>query len=142
MAAKQLLFDEAARRRLQSGVDAPAHAVGGTPAPPGRAQAIVREGMRNVAAGANPMDLKRGIERGVETVVEKLRDMAKPVAGKEQIGQVATLAGHDSGTGGGIADVMEKGGKDGVITVEEGKGIRLEPEFVGGRRIGRGYISP
>jgi chaperonin GroEL len=106
------------------------------------AQAIVREGMRNVAAGANPMDLKRGIEKGVETVVETLRDMAKPVAGKEQIGQVATLSGHDPEIGNVIADVMEKVGKDGVITVEEGKGIRLETEFVEGMQIDRGYISP
>ncbi|OGO47975.1 MAG: chaperonin GroL, partial [Chloroflexi bacterium RBG_16_64_32] len=106
------------------------------------AQAIVREGMRNVAAGANPMDLKRGIERGVETVVEGLGRLAKPVAGKEQIAQVATLSGHDPDIGDIIADVMEKVGKDGVITVEEGKGIRLETEFVEGMQIDRGYISP
>jgi chaperonin GroEL len=106
------------------------------------AQAIVREGMRNVAAGANPMDLKRGIEKGVDTVVQTLRDMAKPVAGKEQIDQVATLSGHDPEIGNVIADVMEKVGKDGVITVEEGKGIRLETEFVEGMQIDRGYISP
>ena len=106
------------------------------------AQAIVREGMRNVAAGANPMNLKRGIEAGVESVVESLRDMAQPVAGKEQITQVATIAGHDQEIGDIIADVMEKVGKDGVITVEEGKGIRLETEFVEGMQIDRGYISP
>jgi len=106
------------------------------------AQAIVREGMRNVAAGANPMNLKRGIEAGVEAVVEALRDLAKPVAGKEQISQVATISGHDQEIGDIIADVMEKVGKDGVITVEEGKGIRLETEFVEGMQIDRGYISP
>ncbi|KKL77202.1 hypothetical protein LCGC14_2037220, partial [marine sediment metagenome] len=106
------------------------------------AQAIVREGMRNVAAGANPMNLKRGIELGVESVVEALRDMAQPVAGKEQITQVATISGHDQEIGDIIADVMEKVGKDGVITVEEGKGIRLETEFVEGMQIDRGYISP
>ena len=106
------------------------------------AQAIVREGMRNVAAGANPMNLKRGIEAGVEAVVEALRDLAKPVAGKEQISQVATISGHDQEIGNIIADVMEKVGKDGVITVEEGKGIRLETEFVEGMQIDRGYISP
>ncbi|MCH8921328.1 MAG: chaperonin GroEL, partial [Chloroflexi bacterium] len=106
------------------------------------AQAIVREGMRNVAAGANPMNLKRGIEAGVEAVVESLRDMAKPVAGKEQITQVATIAGHDQEIGDIIADVMEKVGKDGVITVEEGKGLHLETEFVEGMQIDRGYISP
>ena len=106
------------------------------------AQAIVREGMRNVAAGANPMNLKRGIEAGVEAVVAALRDLAKPVAGKEQISQVATISGHDQEIGDIIADVMEKVGKDGVITVEEGKGIRLETEFVEGMQIDRGYISP
>jgi len=106
------------------------------------AQAIVREGMRNVAAGANPMNLKRGIEAGVEAVVKALRDLARPVAGKEQISQVATISGHDQEIGDIIADVMEKVGKDGVITVEEGKGIRLETEFVEGMQIDRGYISP
>src|SRR5205807_7413626 len=85
------------------------------------AQAIVREGLRVVAAGANPMSLKRGLERGVEAVIEGIRDVAKPVAGKEQIAQVATISGHDLEIGEIIADVMEKVGKDGVITVEEGK---------------------
>ncbi|MEX0799662.1 MAG: chaperonin GroEL [Dehalococcoidia bacterium] len=106
------------------------------------AQAIVREGMRNVAAGANPMDLKRGIEAGVAAVIAALQDSARPVAGKEQIAQVATISGHDPDIGEIIADVMEKVGKDGVITVEEGKGIRLETEFVEGMQIDRGYISP
>jgi chaperonin GroEL len=106
------------------------------------AQAIVREGMKNVAAGANPMALKSGLERGVEAIVDALRAVARPVAGKEQIAQVATLSGHDSEIGEIIADVMEKVGKDGVITVEEGKGIRLETEFVEGMQIDRGYVSP
>ena len=106
------------------------------------AQAIVREGMKNVAAGANPMALKHGLERGVQAVVDALRAVARPVAGKEQIAQVATLSGHDSEIGEIIADVMEKVGKDGVITVEEGKGIRLETEFVEGMQIDRGYVSP
>ncbi len=106
------------------------------------AQAIVREGMKNVAAGANPMALKHGLERGVQAVVDALRAGARPVAGKEQIAQVATLSGHDSEIGEIIADVMEKVGKDGVITVEEGKGIRLETEFVEGMQIDRGYVSP
>ena len=106
------------------------------------AQAIVREGMKNVAAGANPMALKHGLERGVQALVVALRAMAKPVAGKEQIAQVATLSGHDSEIGEIIADVMEKVGKDGVITVEEGKGIRLETEFVEGMQMDRGYVSP
>jgi chaperonin GroEL len=106
------------------------------------AQAIVREGMKNVAAGANPMALKSGLERGVETVIEALRDMARPVAGKEQIAQVATISGHDLEIGQIIADVMEKVGKDGVITVEEGKGISMETEYVEGMQLDRGYVSP
>jgi chaperonin GroEL len=106
------------------------------------AQAIVREGMKNVAAGANPMALRAGLERGVETVIAALRDMARPVAGKEQIAQVATISGHDTEIGQIIADVMEKVGKDGVITVEEGKGIRMETEYVEGMQLDRGYVSP
>ncbi|HEU4760625.1 MAG TPA: chaperonin GroEL [Dehalococcoidia bacterium] len=201
MPAKQLLFDEDARRKLKDGVDALADAVRVTLGPRGRnvilekkfgppavvddgvsvakeielkdpfenlgaqlarevatktndvagdgtttatvlAQAIVREGMRNVAAGANPMSLKHGIEIGLQTVVEALRDLAQPVAGKEQIAQVATISGHDPEIGDIIADVMEKVGKDGVITVEEGKGIRMETEFVEGMQLDRGYVSP
>ena len=201
MPAKQLLFDEDARRRLKDGVDALADAVRVTLGPRGRnvilekkfgppaivddgvsvakeielkdpfenlgaqlarevasktndvagdgtttatvlAQAIVREGLRVVAAGANPMSVKRGLERGVEAVIAGIRDVAKPVAGKEQIAQVATISGHDPEIGEIIADVMEKVGKDGVITVEEGKGIRMETEFVEGMQLDRGYVSP
>jgi chaperonin GroEL len=201
MPAKQLVFDEEARRRLKDGVDALADAVRVTLGPRGRnvvlekkfgppavvddgvsvakeielkdpfenlgaqlarevasktndvagdgtttatvlAQAIVREGLRMVAAGANPMALKHGLEVGLQTVIDALRDIAKPVAGKEQIAQVATISGHDLEIGEIIADVMEKVGKDGVITVEEGKGIRMETEFVEGMQLDRGYISP
>ena len=201
MPAKQLLFDEEARRRLKDGVDALADAVRVTLGPRGRnvilekkfgppavvddgvsvakeidlkdpfanlgaqlarevasktndvagdgtttatvlAQAIVREGMKMVAAGANPMSLKRGLEMGVETVIDAVRDIATPVAGKEQIAQVATISGHDEEIGEIIADVMEKVGKDGVITVEEGKGLRMETEFVEGMQLDRGYVSP
>jgi chaperonin GroEL len=106
------------------------------------AQAIVREGMRNVAAGANPMSLKRGLERGTDTVVEKLRDMAKPVAGRNQIAQVAAISASDDEVGEMIAEVMEKVGKDGVITVEESKGIRMEVEYTDGMQLDRGYVSP
>ncbi|HXG35706.1 MAG TPA: chaperonin GroEL [Dehalococcoidia bacterium] len=106
------------------------------------AQAIVREGLRNVTAGANPLAIKHGIEKAVDAVKEALRDQAKPVAGKEQIAQVATISGHDPEIGTIIADVMEKVGKDGVITVEEGKGIRMETEFVEGMQLDRGYVSP
>ncbi len=201
MPAKQLLFDEEARRALKDGVDALADAVSVTLGPRGRnvilekkfgppsivddgvsvakeielkdpfqnlgaqlarevasktndvagdgtttatvlAQAIVREGMRMVAAGANPMALKRGLEMAVERVKEHLRKIASPVAGKEQIAQVATISGHDEEIGEIIADVMEKVGKDGVITVEEGRGLRMETEFVEGMQLDRGYVSP
>jgi chaperonin GroEL len=106
------------------------------------AQAIVREGLKNVAAGANPMALKRGLERGLETAIKALREMAQPVAGKEQIGQVAAIAAIDKEVGDLIADVMEKVGKDGVITVEESKGLHMETEFVDGMQLDRGYVSP
>ena len=201
MPAKQLLFDEEARKRLKDGVDALADAVRVTLGPRGRnvilekkfgppsivddgisvakeielkdpfenlgaqlarevasktndvagdgtttatvlAQAIVREGMRMVAAGVNPMALKRGLEVAVDTVKQEVRNIATPVAGKEQISQVANISGHDQEIGDIIADVMEKVGKDGVITVEEGKGIRMETEFVEGMQLDRGYVSP
>ena len=201
MPAKQLLFDEEARRSLKDGVDALADAVRVTLGPRGRnvilekkfgppsivddgvsvakeielkdpfenlgaqlarevasktndvagdgtttatvlAQAIVREGMRMVAAGANPMALKRGLELAVDQVKEHVRKISSPVAGKEQIAQVATISGHDEEIGEIIADVMEKVGKDGVITVEEGRGLRMETEFVEGMQLDRGYVSP
>ncbi len=201
MPAKQLLFDEEARRSLKDGVDALADVVRVTLGPRGRnvilekkfgppsivddgvsvakeielkdpfenlgaqlarevasktndvagdgtttatvlAQAIVREGMRMVAAGANPIALKRGLELAVEEVKEHVRKIASPVAGKEQIAQVARISGHDDEIGEIIADVMEKVGKDGVITVEEGRGLRMETEFVEGMQLDRGYVSP
>jgi len=199
--AKQLVFDEEARRSLKAGVDALADAVKVTLGPRGRkvilekkfgapavvddgvsiakeielkdpfenmgaqlakevatktndvagdgtttatvlAQALVREGMKNVAAGANPMALQRGLQRGVEAVVEALRQMSEPVTGKEQIAQVAAISATDQEVGDTIAEVMEKVGKDGVITVEESKGLRLETEYVEGMQFDRGYVSP
>lgn len=106
------------------------------------AQAIVREGMRNVTAGANPMLIKRGVEKAVELVVDELKKMAKPVESKEAITQVATIAANDATIGELIADAMEKVGKDGVITVEESKGIGTSLEVVEGMNFDRGYISP
>jgi chaperonin GroEL len=199
--AKQIIFDEEARRSLKAGVDILADALRVTLGPRGRrvvldkkygapavvddgvsiakeielkdpfenmgaqlakeissktndvagdgtttatvlGAAIVREGLKNVAAGANPMMLKRGIEKGVEAVVRELRGMAKPVTGKDQISQVASISADDTEIGDMIAEVMEKVGKDGVITVEESRGIRMETEFVDGMQLDRGYSSP
>ena len=105
------------------------------------AQAIVTEGIRVVAAGANPMVLKRGIEKGVGALLDELKNLSTPVAGKEQIAQVAAISAADREIGDLIAEVMEKVGKDGVITVEESKGLRYETEFVEGMNIDRGFIS-
>jgi chaperonin GroEL len=199
--AKQLLFEEDARRALKNGVDALADAVKITLGPKGRnvvldkkfgaptitndgvtiakeielqnpfenmgaqlakevatktndiagdgtttatvlAQAIVREGMKNVAAGANPMILRRGIDRSVRAVIGAIRDQAVPVNGKEQIAQVASISASDPEIGEMIAEVMEKVGKDGVITVEESRGLRYETEYVEGLQLDRGYVSP
>ena len=106
------------------------------------AQAIIGEGFKNIAAGADPMALKRGVEKGVAAIVDELKKMSIPVAGKEQVAQVASISAIDEDIGNLIADVMEKVGKDGVITVEEGKGLKFETEFVEGMKFDRGYISP
>ncbi len=199
--AKQLVFDEEARRSLKAGVDQLADALKVTLGPRGRnvvldkkfgppavvndgvsiakeielkdpfenmgaqlakeiatktndvagdgtttatvlGQAMVREGMKNVAAGANPMALKRGLEIGGQVVLKALRTLAAPVAGRDQIAQIATIAAGDEEVGRMIAEVMEKVGKDGVITVEESKGLKFETEFVEGMSIDRGYVSP
>lgn len=105
------------------------------------AQAIVHEGLRNVAAGANPMMLKRGIELGVTAIVERLKSLAIPVSDRSQIAQVATISAADAEIGELIAEVMEKVGKDGVITVEESQGRDFEKEYMEGMQIDRGYLS-
>jgi chaperonin GroEL len=105
------------------------------------AQAIVNEGLRNVAAGANPMLLKRGIDQGVSALVERIRENAKPVNSQEEIASVATISAADPEIGRLIAEVMEKVGKDGVITVEESRGLKFETEYTEGMQLDRGYIS-
>ena len=199
--AKQIIFDEEARRSLKAGVDVLADALKVTLGPRGRrvvldrkygapavvddgvsiakeielsdpfenmgaqlakeissktndvagdgtttatvlGQAIVREGLKNVAAGANPLALKRGIEKSVAVTIDHLRSIAKPVTGKEQIAQVASISADDTEIGDMIAEVMEKVGKDGVITVEESRGTHMEIEFVDGMQFDRGYVSP
>jgi chaperonin GroEL len=199
--AKVLVFDEAARRALERGVNAVADAVKVTLGPRGRnvvlekkfgsptitkdgvtvakeielenhlenigaqllkevasktndvagdgtttatvlAQAIVREGLKNVAAGANPLALKRGIEKAVETAVEKIRSLAIPVEDRKAIEEVATISANDPEVGKLIADAMEKVGKEGIITVEESKSLETELKFVEGYQFDKGYISP
>jgi len=198
--AKQLLYDEDARRALKRGIDALVDAVKLTLGPRGRnvvldkkwgpptitndgvtiakeieledpfenmgaqmakevatktndvagdgtttacvlAQAMVAEGLKNVAAGANPMALKRGIEKAVMAISDELKEISTPVTSKDQIAQVASISAADPEIGNLIAEVMEKVGKDGVITVEESKGVRFETEYVEGMQIDRGYVS-
>jgi chaperonin GroEL len=105
------------------------------------AQAIVTEGLRNLAAGANPMILRHGLEKGVEAVIEEIKSMSKPVETREEIAQVASISAADSTIGELIADVMDKVGKDGVITVEEGRGLAMEKEYTEGMQFDRGFIS-
>ena len=199
--AKQILFNEEARRALGKGVDALANAVKVTLGPKGRnvvldkkfgaptitndgvtiardieledpfenmgaqlvrevatktndiagdgtttatllAQAMIHEGMRNVAAGANPMVLKKGIETAVKTLVEEIKSVSKSVNSKSEIAQVATISSADAEIGNYIADAMEKVGKEGVITVEESKGMETSLSVVEGMQFDRGYISP
>jgi chaperonin GroEL len=202
MAAKQLLFDDAARNAILKGVSMLTDAVKATLGPKGRnaildkkfgaptitkdgvtvakeidlkdpwenmgaqlvrevasktsdvagdgtttatvlAQAIYREGIKNVAAGANPMDIKRGIEKAVEVVIEELKKLSKPVQEKKEIAQVGTIsANNDSSVGELIAEAMDKVGKDGVITVEEAKSMQTTLDVVEGMQFDRGYISP
>src|SRR6266511_1294065 len=167
MAAKYLEFNTEARSRLKRGVDQLANAVKVTLGPKGRnvvidkkfgnptiagdgtttatvlAQAIFREGLKSVTAGANPMSLKRGIDKAVELVVEELKQISAPSKGPKEIAQVGTISANgDKEIGDKIADAMEKVGKDGVITVEEAKGLETTLETVDGMQFDRGYLSP
>src|SRR5215216_65262 len=170
MAHKELLFNEDARRALERGVNVLADAVKVTLGPKGRyvvldkkfgaptitndgagdgtttatvlAQAIVREGLKNVAAGANPMAIKRGIERAVDAVVENLKSQSKEISGKEDIARVATVSSRDREIGDVLSDAIEKVGKDGVVNVEEGQTFGLELEFTEGMQFDKGYLSP
>ncbi len=106
------------------------------------AQAIVRQGLKNVAAGANPLGLKRGIEIAVDQVVEYIKSQAKEISGKDQIARVATISAGDEEIGDVIADAIEKVGKDGVVNVEEGQTFGMDLEFTEGMQFDKGYISP
>ncbi|MPZ13533.1 MAG: chaperonin GroEL [Chloroflexi bacterium] len=200
MPAKQLVFNEQARRSLKDGVDAMADAVKTTLGPRGRhvaldkkfgapnvthdgvtvakeieleepfqnmgaqllkeaatktndvagdgtttatvlAQAIIHDGFKNVAAGANPMDVRRGLDKALESVVQTIKEMATPVHGRDDIAHVATISAADPEIGKILADIFDQVGKDGVITVEDGKGLAYEVEFTEGMKFDRGYIS-
>ncbi len=106
------------------------------------AQAIVRQGLKNVAAGANPLALKRGIEKAVDQVVDNIAKQATPVSGKDQIARVATISAGDEDIGDVIADAIDKVGKDGVVNVEEGQTFGMDLEFTEGMQFDKGYISP
>ncbi len=106
------------------------------------AQSMVSEGLRNLAAGANPMQLKRGIDAGTRAVVEEIAKMSTPINGQADIEKIATISANDAEVGQLLAQAMEKVGHDGVITVEEGKGLKLEVEYTEGMQFDRGYISP
>jgi chaperonin GroEL len=106
------------------------------------AYAIASQGMRNITAGANPMLMKRGIDQAVSEVIEEIGKKAKPIKGKEEIAQVATISAADSTIGDMIAEALNKVGKDGVVTVEEGKGLELETEYKEGMEFDKGYASP
>src|SRR3990170_3597249 len=105
------------------------------------AQAIVSQGMKNITSGANPMSVKRGVDKGVEAVVAEIKKLSKPLKTQEEIAQVATLSAGDSEIGAKIAEALDKVGRDGVVTVEEGKGLTIDIEYKEGMEFDRGYVS-
>src|SRR5919199_435841 len=106
------------------------------------AQAIVRNGLKNVAAGANPLALKRGIEKAVDQVVDRIKEVSTEISGKDQIARVAAISAADDEIGDVIADAIDKVGKDGVVNVEEGQTFGMDLEFTEGMQFDKGYISP
>src|SRR4029453_201546 len=106
------------------------------------AQTIVREGLKNVAAGANPLGLKRGIEKAVDQVVDRIKEVSTEISGKDQIARVAAISAADDEIGDVIADAIDKVGKDGVVNVEEGQTFGMDLEFTEGMQFDKGYISP
>src|ERR671915_473128 len=158
MAHKELKYDVDARKALEDGVDAVANAVKVTLGPKGRyvvidkkfgaptttvlAQRIVRDGLKNVAAGANPLALKRGIEKSVDQVVDQIKEVSTEISGKDQIARVAAISAADDEIGDVIADAIDKVGKDGVVNVEEGQTFGMDLEFTEGMQFDKGYISP
>ena len=104
-------------------------------------QAMIHEGFKNIAAGADPVALKRGIEKAVECIINELKSSAKQITTKEQMVQIASVTGHDAEIGEILGDMLDKVGKDGVVTIEEGKGVKYETEFVEGMKFDRGYVS-
>lgn len=105
------------------------------------AQALITEGLKNVTAGANPLAIKRGIDKGVKAVIENLKTMAKPISKKEEMAQVATISAESAELGNLIAEIMAEVGKDGVVTIEESKGFGIQKEIVKGLQFDRGYVS-
>src|SRR3989304_921027 len=143
MPAKDVRFHEDARHKMVNGVNILANAVKATLGPKGRNVAIVREGTKYVAAGMNPMDLKRGIDKAVIAVVEELKKISKPCTTSKEIAQVGAISANaDEVIGKLISDAMDKVGKEGVITVEDGKTLADELEVVAGRQFDRGPPSP
>src|SRR3972149_905495 len=163
MAAKDVRFHEDARHKMLEGINILANAVRATLGPKGRnvilersygaptvtkdgvsvAKEIEREGMKYVAAGMNPMDLKRGIDKAVIAVVEELKKISKPCTTSKEIAQVGAISANaDEVIGKLISDAMDKVGKEGVITVEDGKSLADELEVVEGMQFDRGYLSP